>query len=241
MKKFLNDVLWNPLQRLWQDFYGMMDNVIIMLFILFLGWIIGRVVRWALQGFLHLVHFDRFAYRIGFSEVLKRAGIRQAPSVALSFGVYYLLFFVFLLLGLQALESSAIDALIAQLFAYLPRLLAALLILFAGYLVSAFVNRTVLIAAVNANLQFGRALAVAAQALVFIFFLAIALEQAGIGQGIVVATFSILFGGAVLAMSLAFGFGGRDLARNILERRFGKAEQKPKRIAEEEKDEISYL
>jgi hypothetical protein len=153
--------------------------------------------------------------------------------------VYYFLFFIFLLLGLHALESPAIDAFIAQLFAYLPRLAAALLILFAGYLVSAFVNRTVLIAAVNANLQFARALATAAQTLVLIFFLAISLEQAGIGQGIIVATFSILFGGVVLALALAFGLGGRDLAKDILEQRFGKHRQKPKRKAE--MDEISHL
>jgi hypothetical protein len=239
MKKFINDVLWAPLQKLWQDFYGMMDNVIVMLFILLMGWVIGRIVRWALHSFLRLVHFDRFAHRLGFSDVLMRAGVRLAPAAALSFLVYYFLFFIFLLLGLHALESPAIDAFIAQLFAYLPRLAAALLILFAGYLVSAFVNRTVLIAAVNANLQFARALATAAQTLVLIFFLAISLEQAGIGQGIIVATFSILFGGVVLALALAFGLGGRDLAKDILEQRFGKHRQKPKRKAE--MDEISHL
>lgn len=239
MKNFLQDVLWTPLQKLWQDFYGMMDNIIVMLLILLSGWFLGRIVRWALHAFLRLIHFDRFAHRLGFGEVLRRAGVRLTPAELFSRAVYYLLFFVFLLLGLHALESPAIDAFIAQLFVYLPRLAAALLILFAGHLLSAFVNRTVLIAAVNANLQFARALAMAAQALVFIFFLAIALEQAGIGQGIVVATFSILFGGAVLAVALAFGLGGRDLARDMLERRFGKTKPKPKRTAE--MDEISHL
>jgi hypothetical protein len=240
MKNFLNDVLWAPLQKLGQDFYGIMDNIMIMLFILLIGWMIARIVRWALHGFWRLVHFDRFAHRFGFGEVLKRAGIRLAPAETLSYLVYYLLFFIFLLLGLHALESPAIDAFIAQLFAYLPRLAAALLILFVGYLLSAFVNRTVLIAAVNANLQFARALATAAQSLVVIFFLAIGLEQAGIGQGIIVAAFSILFGGAVLALALAFGIGGRNLAQDLLERRFGRNEHKPGRPLEE-KDEISYL
>lgn len=239
MKKFLNDVLWAPLQRLGQDFYGIMDNLFVMLLILLIGWLLSKMVRWALHGFLRFVHFDRFAYRIGFAETLTRAGVHRQPAAVLSLVVYYLLFFVFLLLGLSALDSPAINAFTTQLFAYLPRLAAALLILFAGYLVSAFVNRTVLIAAVNANLQFARALAAAAQSLVLVFFLAIGLEQAGIGQGIVVATFSILFGGAVLALALAFGLGGRDLARDILERRFGKAGQKPKR--KPEKDEISHL
>ena len=239
MEKFFNDVLWGPLQKLWQDFYGMMDNIMIMLLILLIGWFVGRLVRWVLQVFLRLIHFDRFAHRFGFGEMLGRAGVRLAPAELFSRAIYYLLFFVFLLLGLHALGSAAIDAFITELFAYLPRLAAAVLILFAGYLLSAFVNRTVLIAAVNANLQFARALAITSQALVFIFFLAITLEQAGIGQGIVVATFSILFGGAVLALALAFGFGGRDLARDMLERRFGKIKPKPKREAEV--DEISHL
>lgn len=239
MKKFLNDVLWGPLQKLWQDFYGMMDNIIVMLLILLIGWFIGRIVRWALQVFLRLIHFDRFAHRFGFGEMLGRAGVHLAPAELFSRAVYYLLFLIFLLLGLQALESPAIDAFIAHLFVYLPRLAAALLILFAGYLLSAFFSRTVLITAVNANLQFARALATAAQSLVLIFFLAIGLEQAGIGQGIIVAAFSILFGGVVLALALAFGFGGRDLARDILERRFGKNKQTAKSKAE--LDEISYL
>ena len=239
MKKFLNDALWAPLQKLWQDFYGMIDNIVVMLLILLIGWIIGRIVRWLLYRFLRVIHFDRFAYRLGFGEVLTRSGLRLEPAAAVSFAVYYLLFFIFLLLGFHALEFPAIDVFISQFFAYLPRLVAALLILFAGYLLGAFVNRTVLIAAVNANIQFARALATAAQSLVLIFFLAIGLEQAGIGQGIIVATFSILFGGVVLALALAFGFGGRELAREILERRFGKAKQKTK--AKVEKDEFSHL
>lgn len=237
MKEFLNDTLWAPLQKLWQDFYGMIDNIVVMLLILLIGWIVGRIVRWVLYRFLRIIHFDRFAYRVGFADVLTRAGVRHPPAMAVSFTVYYLLFFIFLLLGLHALESPAIDAFIGQLFAYLPRLVAALLILFLGYLLSAFISRTVLIAAVNANFQYARALATATQTLVLIFFLAIGLEQAGIGQGIIVATFSILFGGVVLALALAFGIGGRDLARKILERRFGKAKQK----AKVEKDEFSHL
>lgn len=239
MKKFLSDMLWEPLQKLWQDFYAIMDNLFAMVFILLVGWILSHAVRWALTGFLRLVHFDRFAYRVGLTQAIARAGIRREPARVLSVVVYYFLFFGFLLLGLRALESLAINIFISQIFTYLPRLAAALLLLFAGYVISAFVNRTVLIAAVNANWQFARALAGAAQGLVLVFFLAIGLEQAGIGQGIVVATFSILFGGAVLALALAFGLGGRDFARDALQRRFGKQGKRSKRKLE--KDEISYL
>ncbi len=239
MKKFIDDVLLSPLQKIWHTFYDMLDNLVVALIILLIGWVVAKIVRKGLQGFLNLARFDRFAYRAGFHHALARAGFRSEPAAVLSQTVYYFVLFTFLVLGLGALESTTINNIVAQIFSYLPKLASALLIFFAGYLVSAFVNRTVLIAAVNANLQFARALAIAAQVLVLIFFSAISLEQAGIGQGIVIATFSILFGGAVLALALAFGLGGRDMAKDILERRLGKTNQKAKR--KPEVDEISHL
>jgi hypothetical protein len=239
MKKFVNDVLWTPLQKLWHDFYDMIDNVVVMLLIFLIGWFAARIVRLALSRFLLLIKFDRLAFRIGFTQALSRAGIRREPSAVLGLVAYYSLFVVFLFLGLGALESVTINALRSQLLMYVPKLAVASVILLAGYLLSAFINRTVLLAAVNANVQFAHGLAVAAQSLVLFFFLAIALEQLDIGQGIVAVTFSILLGGVVLALALAFGLGGQDLAREILERRFGKLSKKSKRQAD--KDEISYL
>jgi hypothetical protein len=47
-----------------------------------------------------------------------------------------------------------------------------------------------------------------------------ALEQLGIAQHIVALGFGITLGGVVLAAALAFGLGGKDLARSFLEHRF---------------------
>lgn len=239
MKKFLTDIVWSPLQKLWQDFYAMMDNVVVMLLIFLIGWLIARVARWAITSLLRFVKFDRFAYRIGFTQALSRAGIHREPVAVLGLIAYYSLFVIFLFLGLGALESVTVNALRSQILMYLPKLAVASVILVTGYLLSAFINRTVLLAAVNANIQFAHGLAVTSQFLVLFFFLAIALEQLDIGQGIVGITFSILLGGVVLSLALAFGLGGKDLAREILERRFGKSSKKSKH--QPEKDEISYL
>jgi len=68
--------------------------------------------------------------------------------------------------------------------------------------------------------------------LIMIFTLSLALEQLGIGKATIVATFSILFGGIVLGLAIAFGLGGRHLARQFLERRIG---QKTEKDQEEER------
>jgi hypothetical protein len=68
--------------------------------------------------------------------------------------------------------------------------------------------------------------------LVFVLAATMALEQLGIGRDTVIITFSLIFGGIVLAMAIAFGLGGKDIAREYLEKKVK---------GEEKKDEISHL
>ena len=67
-----------------------------------------------------------------------------------------------------------------------------------------------------------------------LFAFAMALEQLGIGRSTVIAAFTIVLGGAVLALALAFGLGGRDLARRLLEKRL-------KKDGDGEDDELKHL
>jgi hypothetical protein len=54
------------------------------------------------------------------------------------------------------------------------------------------------------------------------------------GSSAIIIAFALVFGGIVLALAIAFGFGGRDIAREYLEKKMqGKGE--------EEEDEINHL
>ena len=126
------------------------------------------------------------------------------------------------MLALNSLKIQAIDALVSQFFLFLPNVIAGIIIFFAGYLLSILLERTVLIAAVNYEIQFAKIISKGVQILVLLFFLAIALEQVGIGDSIVTASFTIIFGGIVLTLALALGLGGRELGKEWLEKHFGK-------------------
>ena len=52
-----------------------------------------------------------------------------------------------------------------------------------------------------------------------------ALEHLGVGRQVLMASFTILFGGVVLALALAFGLGGRHLAREALEKALRRSRQ----------------
>jgi hypothetical protein len=93
------------------------------------------------------------------------------------------------------------------------------LILVVGWLVANFLSQGLLIAAVNARLPEARLLARAAHWGVLLFAGATALTHLGIGKEMVLVAFGITFGGLVSALALAFGLGGRFIARDILARR----------------------
>ena len=104
----------------------------------------------------------------------------------------------------------------------------------AGGLVAGFVRRSVLIAAVNAGLPSARLLASGAHAALVVLFAAMALEQVGLGQRVVLTAFAIFFGGIVLALALAFGLAGKEIARESLERLL-------RRRAAEDEDGLKHL
>jgi hypothetical protein len=228
MHDFLNNTIISPLQNLLEQIYAFLPNIFAMIFILLIGLVIGYAIRILLGLFLRIIRFDKLSLRIGFSNVLEKSGIRLKPSEFIIKLVYWSLFFIFIMLAINALKVEALDALVNQFFLFFPNIVAGIILFFVGYLLSIFLARTVLIAAVNYQMQFANFISRAVQILVLLFFLAIALEQIGIGESIVIASFTIIFGGIVLAVALALGLGGRELGKQWLEKHFGKtgAEEK---------------
>ena len=105
-----------------------------------------------------------------------------------------------------------------SLLPYLTHAVGAILLLFAGNLIARFLARTVLIGAVNNQLQYARFLSMGVKWLVLVLTAAMVLDHLGIGGTVVELAFGILFGGIVLTLSLAIGLGSRDLVSRSLQR-----------------------
>jgi hypothetical protein len=144
---------------------------------------------------------------------------------------YGLVLMVTLLMGLTAINVSVTTAVIQRFFGWIPNVMISAIVLVSGYLLSKFTGRSVLLTAVNAEIRSARLISLAVQVLIMVFTIAVSLEQLGIAKNTIIVAFSILFGGLVLSLSIAFGLGGRDLARDFLERRVktseGLAERHP--------------
>ncbi len=237
MKEFFDNAILIPLQSLLDQIYVFLPNIFAMILILIIGLIISLGIKFIFNLILKLIRFDKISVRTGFSSVLEKMGIRILPRKFMVKIIYWISLIVFIMLALNSLKIEALDALVAQSFVFLPNVITGIFLFFAGYLLSTLLERTVLIAAVNYEIKFAKLLSRGIQILVLLFFLAIALEQIGIGESLVIVAFSIIFGGIVLALALALGLGGRELGKQWLEKHFGKAETDEK----DEKNMWSHL
>ena len=234
MMEFLSLIL-EPLQEVFLKFKAFLPNLLAMLVILIMGILLARILRAILVRFLKAINFDSWSDRMGVTTLLRKGDLWSKPSLALGAIFFWTLIIVVLMAGMSALKISAIDQLVAQFFMYLPRAFSAVLILIVGYVLAGFISRAVLIAAVNSGYHYAKLLAEAIRLLLTVLIMAMVLEQLQVAPGIVLAAFSIIFGGIVAALAISFGVGGIDAAKRMIER-----ETMEKRV-KDAKDDIEHM
>ena len=127
--------------------------------------------------------------------------------------LFVVIFAALSLLGLQFLSASLNAAIL-----YLPRVLLAFLLLLAGMVISEFVRRQVDRLATQMDLP--GPLGGLAQAVVLAVFVVTALAQLGVPTQILLVLVSVLLAAAAATLALAFGIGGREMAREVSARRY---------------------
>jgi hypothetical protein len=195
-----------------------LPNLLAMITILILGFLIAWIVKILLFRFLKIIRFDRLSNNWGLTQLLLKGGVSDSPAHLAGRFFYWFIVVITLILGVNDLEVAATQKFIAQFFLYLPNLFAALLIFIGGYLIAVFLGQAALIAAVNAQIDSARLIGRGVRWLILILVFTMALYHLGIAESVVITAFAILFGGIVLTLAIAFGWGGKDLAKDLLEK-----------------------
>jgi hypothetical protein len=209
--------------RAWANFLEgivlYLPRVLATLSIVIAGWLIAAALRVLTRWTLRWLRFDLLSERIGLAALLKAADL-PAASVLAGSVVFWLVWLGFLLSGVDVLGLTALQGLVAGFGQFIPRLLVALAILVAGFVVGNFAWRATLLAAVNARVPSPRLLSNAVRFLILILAVAMALEQIAVARTVVLTAFAIAFGAVMLGLALAFGIGGGPIARRFLEHQF---------------------
>lgn len=213
---------------------ALLPRLLAMLIIILIGWVVALLLKIIVRRVLILLRFNTLSENVGAAQVLLKADL-PPPVETVSRLVFWVIWIGFMLLGISALGVAGLQEQIARFFLFVPQIFIAVLILFVGLLMANFFSRAALLAMVNANVPSARLLSSTVRVFILILTVTMALEEIGVAKSVVVTSFSIAFGAVMLALAIAFGLGGKEVARRILERQFSIEEEK------EKEDEISHL
>lgn len=193
-----------------------LPKVAVGILLIILGLVVAKLVEVAFRTVLVRLRFDNLMEKAGIDKALQRIGLRQQLNLFLPKLTYFLILFLLAKTASDALGLVAISNAIAAFFAYLPNIIAALLLLILGTTVSQFAGQMVTQAAESAGIDSASTLGKMVSALVVFIVAMMAIGQLKIDTEMVRIVTSFLLGAGALAFGLAFGLGARDIVRNIV-------------------------
>jgi hypothetical protein len=219
MQGLVEKAFIEPFQRLAQQLGEVLPPLVMVTVILIVGGVMALLLRKLMFRLFTWAKFDRLADATGFASAILRTQTFRSPSdfAARLMQGFFWLFIV--LLALSAAGTPLTTDLVARFFGYVPDMVTAALVLLLASVVSKFLARSLLLAAVNAQWPEARLLAGTVRVLVMSLGVVIALEQLRIGRTALLVTFAIFIGGFVVAGAIAFGLAARDLAKEWLRTR----------------------
>jgi hypothetical protein len=212
-----DNLIADPIRQMLTKILAYLPILLGALIILIVGWLVAKAIRRIVDWLLKTVRFDAMADKTGISEVLKKGDLKITAREVVSGLVYWLIIIMVLVMTVDALGLPKAADVLASLFAYVPKVIAALLVLVVAMFLASFVSGIVRTASGNANLPKPELIAGISRWAIIIFAATIAMEQLGIAPLLVGTAFNIILGGIVLALALAFGLGGKDAAARYLE------------------------
>jgi small-conductance mechanosensitive channel len=209
-------------EKLVSAFMNLLDSaiaaapkVLVGIVLIVVGLLVAKIIEVVLRFVLTRLRFDHLMQKAGIDKTLQRIGLRQQLNIVIPRLVYFLTLIVLARTASDALGLTAISGAIAAFFAYLPNIVAALLLLIVGTSIAQFAAGTVEQAGRSSGIDFAPALGKLVSALIMFVVGMMAIGQLQIDTNMVRIVTSFILGGAALAFGLAFGLGTRDVVRNI--------------------------
>lgn len=192
-----------------------LPNILAALGIALLGWLIAFLLS-------KLARFVASKACKGLTRVRwlqnrsQPANMVKAVPTIVSKSVFWIVFLFAIVASIEVLGLPSVSNVLAQATGYLPRVLAAVLIVIFGILVAGAVKHLVENSLSKMGANYGDVLGKATQIIIVILASIIGIEQLGINGTALTIMISIVFGTSLGAAGLAFGLGAKTIVANML-------------------------
>lgn len=205
-----------PFEDAFSKLLSFIPNLLGGLVILVIGYFVAKVLGKLVGTLLGRVGFDQWMERAGVSGVLQRSGTGLTASAMLGKVVFWFVFLISFTMFASALGVPEISNFMSTMLGYIPRIFAAIVIICLAALFANF------LAAIIRGATGNETLAKVGKYAILVYAAFAALTQLGIAVQLTGNTLLIVLAGAALALGLAFGLGGREMAGQALSNLFSR-------------------
>lgn len=195
---------------------AVLPNIIVALIFVILGWVFGVAVGRVLSQIIDALRVDVWLAKAGVDKFVERSGYRLNTGAFIGWLAKLFFVVVFLIVALNVLGLSQVNAFLLSVLAYIPNVVVAMFVLFIASVAADIIGSTVSGTTLVAGSRVAHLLGGITRWAIWIFALMFAFSQLGIADQFM----SILFTGIVamlaLAGGLAFGLGGKDAAAEFI-------------------------
>ncbi|MFH1187391.1 MAG: hypothetical protein V1688_00855 [bacterium] len=205
-------------QTLWDKLMWLIPSLLVAIFVVLIGWMIASILGSAMEKILNKLQINKAADSLGISKALSELSLGSNISKFAGLTVKWFIAIVFFLAASDILQLTQVTDFLNKILLYIPNILAAVLILAAGILLANIVSKIIHKSAKVSGFISPSILGKISKWAILIFALLAALVQLGVAANLIETLFTGFVVMLALAGGLAFGLGGRDKAKDILDK-----------------------
>lgn len=193
-----------------------LPNVIGAIVILIIGWLVSKIIVFLLKKILKFVRVDKLTEKLNDLKFFGDSKIKFSVTKVIVVFVKWLLFLVFLIIAADIMNWDVVSNEIGHLLRYLPKLFSAIAIFMVGIYIAKFVKKAIQGFYESFDLSGSKIISGIVFYIIAIIVTITALNQAGIDTTVVTNNVTIILGAFLLAISIGFGLGSRDVVADLL-------------------------
>lgn len=206
--ELFNKRLLEPLFSQWDLLIAFLPKAIAAVLILFVGLLIGIVLSMITRSVLHKMGIDKLSRNAGVDAMMSEGGLTSTPSRLIGKVVFWLVFFATLMPASELLGISELTQLMASFVNFLPKIIAAIIIVVFGFVVANFLRQAVQGSSGSLGLTSTKTIGGLVYGLTVAITIVVALGQMGMDTQLLYTVLITIIASMGLAIALAVGLGG---------------------------------
>ncbi len=204
------------LVNLYDNFIEVLPNILGAIILFIVGWIVAKIAARIIKKVCKAIGLDTLAEHLNKIDIVSQSNIKVVPSKILSKVFYYIILLIFTIAATEVLGMEEVSALVSSLLSYIPRIIAALLLMVIGIVIADFLKNIIITTTESLGIPSAKIIGLFVFYFVLLMTVVTALKQLGIDTEFIQSNLTVIIGGLVFAFALGYGLASREMMANFL-------------------------